>query len=150
MSHTKSLLVNGLLGRIVPIYPRIFSGELDTNRGGGLVNAIADIYCMLSLDPSFREYYYELMAKGTSALMVMGDDNLLVQPKALNNKKYSELMESKFGLDVSDQKGEYGLFFLQRRLYRRPDGSWIMITPFTRIIRSLISKENRKGLGPAG
>lgn len=109
--------------KIIPIYSRIFSGELDTNRGGGLVNAIADIYVMLSLDPSFREYYYDIMAKGTSALMVMGDDNLLVQPKALDNKKYSSLMKTKFGLDVSDQKGEYGLFFLQRRLFQKPDGS---------------------------
>lgn len=136
--------------KVIPIYARIFSGELDTNRGGGLVNATASLYCMLSLDPSFREYYYEVMAKGSSALMVMGDDNLLVQPKALDNKKYSDLMKTKFGLDVSDQKGEFGLFFLQKRLIQKPDGNWIMVTPFTRIIRSLISKESRKGLGPAG
>lgn len=76
---------------------------------------------MISLDPQFENFYYDIMAQGSSALMVMGDDNLMVQSKKLDNKKYSHLMKSKFGLDVSDQKGEFGLFFLQRRLFRDDD-----------------------------
>lgn len=59
------------------------------------------------------------MAQGTSALFVMGDDNLLVQPKSLNNEKYSLTLKQEFGLDVSHEKGEYGLYFLQRRLFFR-------------------------------
>lgn len=88
-----------------------------------MVNATADLYAMLQMYPQYEKYYYELMAKGSSALMVMGDDNLIVQPKNLDNKKYSSIIYRKFGLDVSDQKGEFGIFFLQRRLFQKPDGS---------------------------
>lgn len=68
VSHYKSLLMNGLTNRVTPIYCRIFSGELDTNRGGGLVNAIADLFAILTLFPEFEEVFYELKAKETSAL----------------------------------------------------------------------------------
>lgn len=79
----------------------------------------------------------------------MGDDNLLVQPKKLDDQKYSSFIKTNFGMDVSSEKGEFGIFFLQRRLFKR-NNSYVMITPFTRVIRSLASKEMRKGLGPAG
>lgn len=79
----------------------------------------------------------------------MGDDNLLVQSKDMSDSKYSSEMKDIFGLDVSSSKGEYGLFFLQRRLIKR-GSDYIMLTPFTRVIRSFANKEMRKGLGPAG
>lgn len=149
VAHYKSLLVNGYTGRLHPIYARIFSGEIDTNRGGGLVNAFADIYTMLQLWPGFYRVYEILMKQGTSALWVMGDDNLMIQPKRISNTEYSKRLKHTFSLDVSHDKGEYGLFFLQRRLFLR-NNKYVYITPFTRVIRSLISKESSKGLGPAG
>lgn len=149
VAHYKSLLVNGYTGRLHPIYARIFSGEIDTNRGGGLVNAFADIYTMLSMWPEFKTVYEQLINKGTSGLWVMGDDNLMIQRKDMDNNEYSRRLKHIFNLDVSHDKGEYGIFFLQRRLFYR-NGAYTYITPFTRIIRSLISKESSKGLGPAG
>lgn len=79
----------------------------------------------------------------------MGDDNLLVQSKDMSDNKYSSEMKDIFGLDVSSSKGEFGLFFLQRRLIKK-GSDYLMLTPFTRVIRSMSNKEMRKGLGPAG
>lgn len=149
VSHYRSQLINGLTGNIRRIYGRIFSGEIDTNAGGGKVNAFVNIYSILHFDPSWLTISKQLTKVGTSPLWVMGDDNLLVQPKKLDDKKYSSFIKTNFKMDVSSEKGEFGIFFLQRRLFKR-NNSFVMITPFTRVIRSLASKEMRKGLGPAG
>lgn len=150
VSHHKNLLVNGLIGKVIPVYARIYSGEIDTNRGGGLVNAIADMIVIQSQDPRWSEVALDVLEHKTSPLWVMGDDNLLVQSRKVNNEEYSRRIKNWFGLDVSSEKGEYGLFFLQRRLFKTGNGDFKFITPFTRVIRSLATKESRKGLGPAG
>lgn len=149
VSQFSTYLVNGYSNSVKRIFGRIFSGEIDTNRGGGLANAIMDIWATLKQMPDWIETVANpLISSGSSPLWVMGDDNLLVQPYDFNDRSYEKFI-AKFGLEVSSEKGEYGLFFLQRRLFK--DGNdTTFITPFTRIIRSMATKEMKKGLGPVG
>lgn len=159
ISHVKSSLIDGLSNRYSPIYGRIFSGEIDTNRGGGIANAIATLtISSLVGGYQFRRVVESIQRRNSlnphsslPFLMVMGDDNLLIENSRVNQSQYSTLMKEIFNLDVSHEKGESGLFFLQRRLFRvHGKDKVVMITPFTRVLRSLLFKENRKGLGPAG
>lgn len=150
VSQNKAYLVNGLDNSLRLILARIFSGEIDTNAGGGLTHAIVDVYSILQQFPNWiEEVAKPILQSGSSPLWVMGDDNLLSHPRSINETKYQKDVH-KFNLDVSRDKGEFGLFFAQRRTYKGSDGKWYYITPFTRVIRQLFSKENKKGLGPAG
>lgn len=94
VAHFKSLLVNGLTKKIEPIYARIYSGEIDTNRGGGLVNAIADMIVMQTLDKNWDKVALDVLQHKTSPLWVMGDDNLFVQSRRINNDEYSRRIKN--------------------------------------------------------
>lgn len=148
-SQFSAYLTNGLSDSTNLCYCRILSGEIDTNRSGGLANAFMDIWSMLKLDPEWVESARDLLRQKGSPLMVMGDDNLMIQKRNVDNDRYSKFIAD-FGMEVSHEKGEYGLFFLQHRYFIRHDGNDVMIVPFTRVIRSLYSKEQNKGLGPYG
>lgn len=148
-SQLKAYLTNGLTNDTKLCYCRILSGEIDTNRSGGLANAFMDIWAMLQQDPEWVESADSLRREGGSPLMVMGDDNLMIQLRQTDNDALSDFI-GQYGLNVSHEKGEYGIFFLQHRYFKRSDGNDIMIVPFTRVIRSLYSKEMAKGLGPCG
>ena len=60
-------------------------------------------------------------------MLVMGDDNLFCY-KTLDYKKYLKDMEQ-LGFKVHPDKQEYGLFFLQNRLYTSEDGKLCMVYP---------------------
>lgn len=149
VSQNKAYLVNGLDNSIELIFARIFSGEIDTNLGGGLAQVIVDIYSILKQDPNWIDDIARPLIKcGASPILVMGDDNLIVHLASLVESVYANDLK-RFNLIVSKIKGEYGLFFGQKRVYKLHN-LWFIIVPFTRVIRQLFSKENKKGLGPAG
>lgn len=141
----RSWLVNGVKGTFSEIFGRIFSGFIDTNRGGGLINAIITTYCLMKQDIAYSQ-----KALGYAYFMlVMGDDNLFIyDPKKFDKDKYVKDMEL-LGFEVHPDKQQYGTFFLQNRLFKE-NGRDVMIYPWTRVVRSALFKESSKGLGPCG
>nr|UDL14605.1 MAG: putative RNA-dependent RNA polymerase [Picobirnaviridae sp.] len=140
---TKTWLIDGLANKITPIYGRIFSGYIDTNRMGGLINAIAVLYSIMKQDENYSDYVYKMVFW----MMVMGDDNLFIYNK-LDYDKFKADLES-IGFEVNKEKDEYGPFFLQYRLFDY-NGEKVMAYSWTRVWRSILFKETQKGLGPYG
>lgn len=155
LSTLKSKLVNGLDWSFKSIYGRIFSGEIDTNAGGGKINAIVSLAAIINNDPSWSEISKTALTESVSPLAVMGDDNLMIHSKSVNEEQYSKWIKDTFNMDIHPDKGEKGVFFLQNRIFLnngkiKNKDKFIMITPFTRIIRAIANKERAIGLGPAG
>nr|UDL14584.1 MAG: putative RNA-dependent RNA polymerase [Picobirnaviridae sp.] len=144
----RTWLVDGLSNEVLEIYGRIFSGFIDTNRGGGLANAIQMTYEMMKLDPNYSKYIYSL----TYYMMVMGDDNLHAykdQPKFRD--KLNVNMKADFGGIINPNKYEFGPIFLQYRVFKEPiTNDYVMVYAWTRVVRSMLMKEQAKGLGPVG
>lgn len=142
---SKTWLVNGLTGSIDEIYGRIFSGFIDTNRGGGVINALITTYCCMKQDKDYSSYIYDLIYY----MLVMGDDNCFVY-KLLDKAQMIKDMKN-LGFDVNPEKDEYGPMFLQYRLFEDPQThELVMAYAWTRVLRSMLFKETGKGLGPAG
>ena len=141
---TRTYLINGLTNSVYEANGRIFSGEIDTNLGGGKINAVITTYGLLKQDQRYSAIAYQLYYR----MWVMGDDNMFLY-RQLDYDKFSKAMaDLKF--EVNDTKDEFGLFFLQWRLFKNSDGNLVMSYPWTRVIRSLLYKEQSKGLGPYG
>lgn len=142
---TKSILINGLSKTDKKIYGRIFSGFIDTNAGGGIINAIITTYCIMKQDPDYAALIYD----SPYYMLVMGDDNNFIY-RNLNHSEFEKDMKS-LGFDVNMEKDEFGPMFLQYRLFKDPDtNDLVMCYPWTRVVRSMLFKEQGKGLGPAG
>lgn len=146
MFAQKTILVDGLVDKVKTILGRVFSGFIDTNRGGGLCNAIMMLYQCMRQDVNYSKLTYDF----PYFMLVMGDDNLHVY-KNLDRDKLTNDMKKIFGANINAAKYEYGPIFLQYRVYKRPgvDG-YIMAYPWTRVVRSMLMKEAAKGLGPVG
>ena len=143
---TRTWLVNGMTGKLEEIYGRIFSGFIDTNRGGGIINAIITLYCLMKQNPEYANIAYS----SRWFMLVMGDDNLFMyDPDHFDHDRYVKDM-SLLGFEVHPDKQQYGAFFLQNRVYKDDEGKLIMIYPWTRVLRSALFKETGKGLGPYG
>ena len=142
---TRTWLINGLTNNMEEIYGRIFSGFIDTNAGGGIINAIITTYCVMKQDAKYSEHvntapYY---------MLVMGDDNNFLYSN-LDHKQFEDDMKS-IGFEVNMDKDEFGPMFLQYRLFEDPEThEQVMSYPWTRVVRSMLFKEAGKGLGPAG
>lgn len=140
---TKTWLINGLTGSVTQIYGRIFSGYIDTNRMGGLINALTVLYAVMKQNPKYSSYVYQMIYW----MLVMGDDNLFVYD-TLDYERFKEELK-RLGLDVNKEKDEFGLFFSQYRLFEL-NGDYVMAYAWTRVLRALLFKEQQKGLGPYG
>lgn len=149
--HAKLIITD----KVKDIYGRILSGELLTNLDGSKINAIITISVLLNLNPELKIEIPNILAKYNNGWYFMGDDNLTLDYVQGNdtiperNKRFSEVASRLFKVKVHPDKGEFGLFFLQRRLINKR-GKLVLIAPFTRIIRSLMWREKAVGLGPAG
>lgn len=142
---TKTWLVNGLDQSCDEIHGRIFSGFIDTNAGGGIINAIITTYCIMKQDPKYAEHVYE----APYSMLVMGDDNQFIY-KNLDHKQFEKDMQS-IGFEVNMDKDEFGPMFLQYRLFEdETTHDRVMAYAWTRVVRSMLFKEVGKGLGPAG
>nr|UDL14466.1 MAG: putative RNA-dependent RNA polymerase [Picobirnaviridae sp.] len=145
----KTWLMNGLSNEVLEIYGRIFSGYIDTNRGGGIANAIQMTYEMMKLDPNYSSLIYSM----TYYMLVMGDDNLHVySPKVSNfRENLAANMKKDFGGVINEKKYEFGPIFLQYRVFKDPTTKeYVMVYAWTRVVRSMLMKEQAKGLGPVG
>lgn len=146
--------------RTTKIYGRIFSGFIDTNRCGGLINALITSKVQYEIDQEIsKKIHYTV----ETPMLVMGDDNLTFIPK-INGSIRNSLDEvtskmKTLGFEINQDKGEYGMFFLQHRLiknYRtisndtRGHNDFRIAYPFTRVVRSMLFKESGKGLGEYG
>lgn len=140
----RSWAINGLDGTIKEVFGRIFSGFIDTNRGGGIINAIISTYCVMKQDPNYSDLVYRL----AWYMLVMGDDNLFVY-ETLDHDQFVKDMES-LHFEVNPDKQQYGVFFLQNRIYKANNGDIVMMYPWTRVVKSMLFKEHLQGLGPYG
>ena len=141
---TKTWMINGLTGQVYQAFGRIFSGEIDTNRGGGLVSAIINTFALMVQDDHYSKIVYEVWYR----MFVMGDDCLFLYTD-LDYKKFQKAMED-IGFSVNNAKDEFGLYFLSWRLFTTQDGKLAFSYPWTRVLRSMLYKEQAKGLGPYG
>lgn len=140
----KTVLIDGLDNELLRILGRVFSGFIDTNRGGGLGNAIQMTTCCMKQDPKYSDLTYAL----TYYMMVMGDDNLHAW-RTLDRTTLSKDMKDLFGGVIKEEKYEFGPFFLQYRLFE-VDNNEVMVYAWNRVVRSMLFKEDAKNLGPAG
>lgn len=138
---------------IISIFGRILSGEIRTNTDGGLDNGTLTFATYYALQEksvnNLLDQLYLYAKQGKPVTQVCGDDNLGFTNDVIQSR-LPKLIKDKYGLVVNNDKGELGAFFLQRRVCNLSDGRTIMITPFTRVIRSLVTRENPTGIGPGG
>lgn len=140
---TKTWLIDGLTNKVFEIFGRIFSGYIDTNRMGGLINAIAVLYGVMKQNPKMSSLVYD----AKYWMFVMGDDNLFIYEKLDYEQFKKDLAD--IGFEVNEEKDEFGPFFLQFRLFDY-EGKRVMAYAWTRVLRSMLFKEVQKGLGPYG
>lgn len=141
---TKTWFINGLNGKLEEFHGRIFSGFIDTNRGGGIINAIITTYCAMKQDP----HYADLVYNAKYYMLVMGDDNLFLY-RNLDHAQFERDMAS-LGFKVNMDKDEYGPMFLQERVFKDEQGQLVMAYAWPRVVYSMLMKEQGAGLGPAG
>lgn len=139
---------------LITLYGRILSGETVTNTDGGKINAMLTLATYYRIDPSYEKVMNSMISKGIPPFQVCGDDNLIITDD-LMQERFPSQVEREFGLQVNNDKGEMGVFFLQKRvvdLSTSPSKiqKIVMLTPFTRVIRSMITRENPTGIGAAG
>lgn len=141
----KTWCVDGLSGKILELFGRIFSGEIDTNLMGGLISALINTWGNLDQDKNYANIAYSLLYW----MLVMGDDCLSVY-RDRDSVKFDKFMES-IGFATNAEKDEYGPMFLQCRVFEDPASEkLVMAYAFTRVLMSMMWKEESKGLGPAG
>lgn len=141
----KSYLVDGLDRELLDILGRVFSGYIDTNRGGGIANLIMMLTGYMKQDPKYSEIVYKLIYW----MIVMGDDNNGVY-RICDRKQLREYMEKTFGVILKEEKYAYGPEFLQYRVFKDLTGNIVMAYAWSRVVRSMLMKEESKGLGPVG
>lgn len=143
---TKTWLVAGTLNKVIEVFGRIFSGFIDTNRGGGLINAFTMTYLLMKQDD---HYVRDIISKILHWLLVMGDDVLAIMKRETSLKRLQD--DAKLlGHEIDDPtKIAFGPMFLQYRLFDY-NGKRIMIYAWPRVLRSMLMKERSSGLGPCG
>lgn len=142
--------IEGNSDSLQTLHGRILSGELRTNLDGSKINALMTFTILNHLNESNSRLIRKLLRDLKTGYFFMGDDNLTTYYNG-GSQDFSDYAKKRFNTVIHPDKGEFGLFFLQRRVVKRtPSSKWIMVTPFTRIIRSLIYRENATGLGAAG
>jgi hypothetical protein len=143
----KSWCLDGANNKIKRIYGRTTSGWIDTMGQNSWLTVWLVLYCLMSI---FRNYTNDIWYRVAESIFSLGDDMLFIylpdDPEF--GAKFSKIM-AKLGFEVKPEKYAYGSFFLQYRLIKK-DGKYIMAYPWTRVLRSMLSKENKKGLGPVG
>lgn len=144
---TKTWLIAGTKGKVVEVFGRIFSGFIDTNRGGGVMNAINMTYLVMLQDQHFIR---DIVSQMRYWMLVMGDDNLVaVNPKVFSlSKLQTDAKMMNFEID-DPAKLAFGVKFLQYRVFEWK-GRLVMIYPWTRVLLSALMKERASGLGPCG
>jgi hypothetical protein len=142
----KSWCIDGANNKIKEIYGRTTSGYIDTMGQNSWLTVLLVLYCLMSLDTDYSTNVWHQVAQ---AIFSLGDDMCFIYKDDPEfNAKFSKVMAT-LGFDVKPEKYAYGEFFLQYRLYKK-DGEYHMVYPWTRVLRSMLSKENKKGLGPVG
>lgn len=140
----QSQILDGMSQQIRPVFGRIFSGELDTNRGGGIINAYNNTASCIHQDRNYVAHVSRLRYR----MLVMGDDNLMVIPRDWDEQAHVKFMASR-GYEVNPDKKAWGVFFLQNRLFKI-DQTYHMAYPFPRVVRQTLFREDSAGLGPYG
>lgn len=142
----RGLLVDGLSKSAEPIYGRMFSGFIETNKTENVINATASTAALIKQD---RDWINKIHRRSPYSRIYMGDDCLITYDRnCFNHDQYVKDIAN-YGFEVHPDKGEFGAFFLQNRLFR--DGQGYTFTyPWTRVLRSVLFKEASRGLGPAG
>jgi hypothetical protein len=143
----QTYFIDGLDGTVKRFYGRIFSGFIDTNRSGGIINSIAMVYNLMLLD---KNYLKEIFFKFGFPLVVMGDDNLNCHSKSLKREDLVKGMKA-LGFTLHPNKGEAFAFFLQNRVFKDSEtGKYVMTYPWTRVVMKSLFTEESKGLGRYG
>lgn len=143
---TETWLVAGTLNKVIHVFGRIFSGFIDTNRGGGLINAFSMTYLLMKQDD---HYVRDIVSRILYWILVMGDDVLAIMKKDTDLKTLQDHAKE-LNHEIDDPaKIAFGPTFLQYRLFDY-NGKRIMIYAWTRVLRSMLMKERSSGLGPCG
>lgn len=132
--------------KVSEINGRMTSGFIETNKTENVINAIASTSCMLKQDD---QWINKIQRRSPYPQMYMGDDCLITyDPLRFSHDDYVEHIKG-LGFEIHQEKGEFGAFFLQNRLFKDDEG-YIFTYPWTRVLRSMLFKEKSRGLGPAG
>jgi hypothetical protein len=145
--NLKAPFVDGPNGKVHTIYGREMSGYDDTTLGNTNANRIASLYsaCSTQKDYTSKVYY---PSKG-GCIITLGDDLVLILRRDAK-RTFCEKMGS-LGIKLhNDEKDAFGLFFVQYRVYKDKEGKIHMGYNWPRVLRSELSKEDQKSLGPAG
>lgn len=132
--------------KLAPVWGRQFSGIIETNKSENVINATASTAAVLEQD---KQWIEQVGRRSPYPRMYMGDDCLITTRRGhFDHDRYVKQI-AKYGFEVHPDKGEFGAFFLQNRLFESSDG-FTFTYPWTRVLRSCFFKEKSRGLGPAG
>lgn len=143
--NIRQWVLDGLSGRYVGIWGRMPSGFIDTNQADSWVEIIASAYCLAKQDPDYFKLVWDALKY---VILAMGDDCLMIyRPEHFSNEQFVADM-GKLGFEVNMEKYDYGPFFLQNRVFK--DKNDRMAYPWTRVLKSMLFKENPRQLGTGG
>jgi hypothetical protein len=142
----KGYCIDGANGKLSIIFGRTMSGDIDTMDQNTVINFLNDVFANMSND---KDYSNNVLYKTKYHGFYLGDDDLSINKKDKKAKDNYVNTSKKLLLEVNSKKYAHGLFFLQYRVCR-VDGNYVMMYPWDRVFRNMLSKENKKGLGPVG
>nr|QQM16316.1 putative replicase [Sitsystermes virus] len=149
---SRHMLADGIAGKVRVIHGRMISGEIFTNFVENVMNAVMVAYaCISLLGNTWITMMDKALSSGITPWYMMGDDNGVLVTRGLDYSKYNELILRTFGVKLHplEEKGEPGFFMLQNRLYKR-GREMSFVTPWPRVLNSLLFRERPVGLGPRG
>lgn len=143
--NIRQWVIDGMSGEFIGIWGRMPSGFIDTNQGDSWVEIIASSYCLALQDPKYFEKIWDALVY---VILAMGDDCLMIyDPQFFSDERFVKDMLA-LGFEVNVSKYDYGAFFLQNRVFSSKGRR--MVYPWTRVLKSMVFKENPRQLGTAG
>lgn len=143
---TRSVLLDGPAGKVLPLYGRTPSGYIDTTLQNTAINALqSDYNARLTQSDYSKRVTYPMRNQNISTL---GDDLLVILSRDAVDK-FKEGTKKTGYSPHEGYKDAVGPMFLQYRLFKI-NGKYEVAYPWPRVLRSMLSKEDQKSLGKAG
>nr|APG78314.1 RdRp [Wuhan pillworm virus 4] len=137
-------------GNFKEVLGPIKSGAIDTNRGGGLINAMNSVWAATLADKNWMKIASIFLSYGGCPIKVMGDDLQIISNNSVDFQTlFPKYLKQNSFKDVNPDKGEYGFFFLQKSYYKY-GGGFIYSTPWPSVLSKIFWVESPKGLGVFG
>lgn len=146
MCGASAYFLDGPNNAVYRIYGRQMSGYDDTTLGNTTAQRVLSRWCAYEAMDDYSTRIHE--GSGKKDLFAVGDDLLLMlDDNAL--KKFVEHSKKTGAIIHEDEKHAKGAMFIQWRCFKNK-GQYVIAYNWPRVLRSTLSKEEKKSLGRGG